>query len=375
MLDTEGLRTLGWRGGDGNAAYLDKTLLHGGMEISLDDRVSARAIGILAIYALAASVLSFVPFFFLGLVLLVVGGASVFYALLVIGWIVSAVVFWVVLLGAKVPEPISEWRVLLDARTEHAESVYSKISGTLAHRGIPLNVTRRRIRTGLRPDQVSNRLVINDGPYVAYISVFRYGSSLYLGWMMWRSRRGFGLIKQYVSDLVLSITGRADTELLMLRTERPRAMREAVHAACREGLVVAIDQTLVPLDFGFPMGLPPIETRGSGQGGFSGADLPSTAFPIPPRHPQGQTQSQAPHQPPQEQPQAPRHQAPQGQPQGQPQPPVHQAPAHSRQPEAAPAADLTDVTTPFPVQPPVSLDGSTPPPAGHPPYGEEPLRP
>jgi hypothetical protein len=360
MLDTEGLRTLGWRGGDGNAAYLDKTLLHGGMEISLDDRVSARAIGILAVYALAAGVLSFVPFFFLGLVLLVVGGGSVFFALLVIGWIVSVVVFWVVLLGAKVPEPISEWRVLLDARTEHAESVYSKISGTLAHRGIPLNVTRRRIRTGLRPDQVSNRLVINDGPYVAYISVFRYGSSLYLGWMMWRSRRGFGLIKQYVSDLVLSITGRADTELLMLRTERPRAMREAVHAACREGLVVAIDQTLVPVEFGFPLGLPPIETRGADRGGFTGADLPSTAFPVPPR--------------PQPQAQAPQHEphAPQGQPQGPPQPPVHQAPAHSRQPEAAPAADLT---TPYPVQPPVSLDGSTPPPAGHPPYGEEPLRP
>lgn len=277
VFDREALQTLGWRGGDGNAAYLDKTLLHDGMEVSLDDRVTARNIATLAAYALVASFLSFLPFLFLGLILLVAGGGGAFIAAVVIGWIVSVVVFWVIFLGSKVPEPISEWRVLLDARIEQSDSVYSKIAGTLGARAIPLSVQRRRIRTGLSDHQISNRLVAREGSYVAYISVFSYGTSLYLGWMMWRSRRGWGLIKQYLSDLVLSLTGRADPELLMLRTERPRAMREAVHAACREGLVVAIDQTPVPVEYGFPHGLPPIES-----GGFSassGPDLPSSAFP------------------------------------------------------------------------------------------------
>lgn len=278
MIDANALQTLGWRGGDGNASYLDKTLRHSGMEVSLDDRVTSRDIATLFLYAVAASCLSYLPFLFLGLLVLIAGGGTLGIGLLIIGSIVSFVVFWVVFLCAKLPEPISEWRVLLDARTDQAESVYSKIAGTLGARSIPLGIRRRRIRTGVGAGQVSNRLVLTDGGYVAYVSVFGYGSSLYLGWMMWRSRRGIALIKQYLSDLLLGITGRADTELLMLRTERPRAMREAVHAACREGLVVAIDQTPVPLSYGFPQGLPPVESGGSWSRG-AGPDLPSAAFP------------------------------------------------------------------------------------------------
>lgn len=317
MLDRDALQTLGWRGGDGNASYLDKTLRHRGMEVSLDDRVTARDIAMLFIYAAAASILAFLPFLFLGVLFLIAAGGGAFTALYVIGLIASFVVFWVVFLGAKVPEPISEWRVLLDGRTEQAESVYSKIAGTLGTRSIPLSVRRRRIRTGLGDNQISNRLVLTDGGYVAYVSVFRYGTSLYLGWMMWRSRRGAALIRQYLSDLFLSIAGRADTELLMLRTERPRAMREAVHAACREGLVVAIDQTAVPLDYGFPNGLPPVE-NGSGWNRGRGPDLPDSAFPAQgypaqgypsqghqPQAPVARNETPPPYQPPPYQPPAP----------------------------------------------------------------------
>lgn len=278
MFDREALQTLGWRGGDGNAAYLDKTLRHGGIELSLDDRVSARDIFLLFVYALAASMLAFIPFFVLALLFGAAGDSTeAFVTFYTIGSIVAIAVFWLVFLGIKTPEPISEWRVLLDGRTEQADAVYSKIAGTLMVRGIPVRVDRRRIRTGLGKQQVSNRLVLTDGSYTAYISVFGYGSSLYLGWMMWRSRRGAALVWQFVTDLVMSILGKGDLEVIMLRTERPRAMREAVHAVCREGLVVALDQTPVPLEFGFPQGLPPVEEAGGTP--TSGPDLPPQAFP------------------------------------------------------------------------------------------------
>jgi hypothetical protein len=94
------------------------------------------------------------------------------------------------------------------------------------------------------------------------VSVFGYGTSLYLGWMMWRSRRGYLLIGKYLADLVNGMLGRIDPETVILRTERPRAMREAVHAACREGLYVAIQEQNVPVAFGFPHGLPPIDGTG-----------------------------------------------------------------------------------------------------------------
>jgi hypothetical protein len=301
MIDRDSMGMPGWRGSDGNAAYLDKTLLHDGMEVSLDDRVSLRVIALLAGYSLAASVLAFLPFLMLGLLFLLGGSAATFGVMYVIGWLASIVVFWAVLLGSKLPEPISEWRVLLDDRVEQGESVYSKIAGTLKRRAIPLVIEQRRIRTGSGPSQVNHRLVLREGSYVAYVSVFNYGSSLYLGWMMWRSRRGAALIKQFLSDLVNGILGRNDPERVMLRTERPRAMREAVHAACREGLVTAIDRTPVPLSFGFPGGLAPIE------GGYlpsqDPSDLPPMPDPAPPLPPQ--SSPQPPQQPSPEPPQQP----------------------------------------------------------------------
>lgn len=78
------------------------------------------------------------------------------------------------------------------------------------------------------------------------MTVFGYGTSLYLGWMMWRSRRGATLVGRFIVDLLIGITGRQDPVELMLRTERPRAMREAIHAVCREGLHVAVEGAPTP---------------------------------------------------------------------------------------------------------------------------------
>jgi uncharacterized protein YbjQ (UPF0145 family) len=89
-----------------------------------------------------------------------------------------------------------------------------------------------------------------------YVSVFPYGSSLYVGWTMWRSRRGATLIGHYLKDLVGSLFGRTGAINQMLRTERVRAMREAVHAAVREGAEVAVQGVEVPIAATFGRDVP-----------------------------------------------------------------------------------------------------------------------
>jgi hypothetical protein len=105
--------------------------------------------------------------------------------------------------------------------------------------------------------------------------VFEYGSSLYLGWMMWRTRRGGSLVVRFVADVVGGLFGHTDPVKLMLRTERPRAMREAVHSVCREGLHVAVEGLSVPENYGFPSGLPPVED------GVLAAAVPPPSAPVP----------------------------------------------------------------------------------------------
>lgn len=246
--------------GDGNAAYLDKVLCHQEVELSLDDGVNIRFIISLVVRALLAALLVgfavSIPLFMLALATESIGLLATASTLPVL---IGVVVFAVVLLATRVPEPVAEWRVLLPDRARGGDSVYHQIVGTLRVRQSPIGGSVRRIRTGPGPHEVSNRLVLIEGHYSAYVSVFPYGTGLYLGWTMWRSRRGGQLVWRFLTDLLEGIIGRNDPEHRMMRTERPRAMREAVHAACREGLFVGIENTVVPVEYGFPEGLPPIE--------------------------------------------------------------------------------------------------------------------
>lgn len=267
---TPGNETPPWTVSDDDSAYLEKILRYRPIELSLDESVSLRTLFQLWLRAAIVSGVVWFVFFVLGLIVglagagsgedssldLFTGGAL---ALVNTGIVLGFVVFWLTLLVTRLPEPIAEWRVLLPGRADKADSVYSKISGTLWRRQIPVGWRMRRIRAALGAAGVSSRLALQDRYYTAYVSVFPYGTSLYLGWMMWRSRRGTGLIRQFLADIAVGMAGGRDPERQMMRTERARAMREAVHAACREGLVVAAEGLDVPVGYGFPHGLPPIE--------------------------------------------------------------------------------------------------------------------
>lgn len=281
-MSEEGVYLPGWHGGDGSAAYLDKRLTHHRMELAFDEGVSPSMI--LQLWGaglMAAAIVWFVSLFFVLFSLSVAGTAA--FALLPLGGLAGGVAFWLVVLFVRLPEPIAEWNVLLPDGGARAPSVYSQIAAVVRARALPLRPTFRRIRTGMGPEHVTHRLVLNSGDYHAYVSVFRYGTSLYLGWMMWRSRRGHALIGQFVGGIVNSLLGRNSPEAQLMRTEPVRAMREAVHLVAREGLTVAIEGREVPEYVGFPQGMPPIDQdvhRASVPGWPSPNTLPRPSNPL-----------------------------------------------------------------------------------------------
>jgi hypothetical protein len=261
-----------YHGGGADDIYLEKMLRYNEIELGFDESVGWRVLWNLWLRAFIAAFLPWSVFIFFaainGFSDLAAssgggpgagGGGNTAGVLFTLGNLIGFAVFWVVLLLSKLPEPIAEWRVLLPDRGNKADSVYSHISGTLRERQSPIGWRVRRIRLGFGQHNISNRLVMQDRTYTAYVSVFSYGTSLYLGWMMWRSRRGASLVKQFVLDILEGMAGRKDLERQMMRTERPRAMREAIHAACREGLYAAAEGRDVPLHYGFPQGMPLIE--------------------------------------------------------------------------------------------------------------------
>lgn len=171
----------------------------------------------------------------------------------------SLTTFWATFLISRPLEPIAEWRIVLSDQAAKADSVYSYIIGTLRNQQVPIVVTLRRIRTGPGRLDVSNRIRIQHQSYTIYVSVFPYGKSLYVGWAMFRRRSGASMLKRFFADLIIDVTGHRDIERQLMPTERLRAICEALTDACTEALSLASQEVEVPVAFGFPIGLPPIE--------------------------------------------------------------------------------------------------------------------
>ncbi|MCX5193071.1 hypothetical protein OOK31_04050 [Streptomyces sp. NBC_00249] len=321
-----------------NASYRNQTLKYENVEMNFDESVGLRAVVQLWFQATAVSFLVFLIF---GLLPALFSDSSSFESDNGLGfaWILSIIAFWVVLLASRTNEPVSEWKTLLEDKYAASSSAYAAIYSALARRQIPVSAVPVRIRSDITPEVVNNRLVIRTGRYVAYVTVFGYGTSLYVGWTMWRSRSGAVIIGQFLKDLVGGMLNRTGNINQMLRTETARAMREAVHSAAREGVEAAVQGIEVPMATAFGQE-PPIQSAASapapgprpapvpGQGfGAAPAPGPGPAAPPMPPAPAAPAQPYAPSDPrtgsmPAAAPQPYSPQAPYSAPQAPPSPPA-----------------------------------------------------
>jgi hypothetical protein len=224
---------------DADAAYLKQTLRHEPMELGLDDSVSLHTLAILLLRAYFAWLIVTIVLGLLGAVFIIKGDGD---SLLSVAFVISTIVFWLVLLGSKVTDPIGEWRTLLPDRAGQAPAYYNMIRLVLSRRELPINVDPqvRSIKLGVRGAPVKHTIVLFENEYQTYVTVFPYGTSLYVGWQMWRRRYGAQLIKH---ALVSRVTPNS-LVTAMLQTDRARAMREAVHLACREALYAAPNEEM-----------------------------------------------------------------------------------------------------------------------------------
>jgi hypothetical protein len=279
-------------------AYRNQGLQFRPVEVNLDESVSLRSLIQLAFRAFVASILLWFVFAIFALLVLLAGSEDGPALVMTIGALLSTLLFWAVLLFSQMEEPISEWRTLIEDKSRAASSAYAVIYGSLSRRRIPVNSAAMRIRTDILSQEiVNNRLTISDREYVAYVSVFEYGTSLYVGWTMFRARRGTVLIARFLKDVLGGFLGRTGLIVQMLRTERARAMREAVHSAVREGVEVAIEGIEVPIaaTFGHDVEIQAMEggsgamapSSGNGRSGSGQPEWPTTFGPTGPSGPSG----------------------------------------------------------------------------------------
>ena len=279
-MTTSTMRAAGWYEEGGDNEYLRNVLRHRDMEFALSDKIPFWIV--FWMWFRAAFFGSLAGFVVLGLD--IVATKDIVNSI-EFGVATAVVVYLLFFFRSKFNQPIGEWRVLLADRAHCVDSVYSKIKGAIERRGMPLAVVARRMLNDRQNRTCASRLIIQDGQYTVYVSVFPYGSSLYLGWSMWRRRSCWTLFKRWIADAIRSLFGLSDLLRVMLRADRPRAMREGVHFACREGLKVAVTETFVPVEYGFSNGLPPIEHYSQAASATPSIPAMPSAPPLPPPPP------------------------------------------------------------------------------------------
>ncbi|GAA3060158.1 hypothetical protein [Actinokineospora globicatena] len=265
----------------GDATYLASTLRHEPIDLLLDDSTGDEYVRRARMQSAQVGAAVFVFALILETILTLsvpgatrggwaLGGAGVAVLLAWIRWLVF-------LYGTRKAEPISEWNTLLVDRASAAESVYSHIAGLLRDRRLPVAIYYAR-RWQTPYNSTGNRLVLVDGRHVVYVSVFQYGTGLYLGWSMWLIRTGRDMARRSRSRMREDHLDYIDR---ILNLERLKAMREAVHAVCREALHTAVRDIEVDEGYGFPGGLPAIEGLPYGSAPAPDVAAPAPSFPVP----------------------------------------------------------------------------------------------
>jgi hypothetical protein len=154
---------------------------------------------------------------------------------------------------------LGDWNLLLDGKAAFAETAYGTVYRTLRQdHDIPADIAVRRLRIGPPVRGVRNMLQVRLHKYSIYVSVFAFGSDLYLGWTLWRRDLPIVLVFRWIGASLRRTMW--NTGIAGVREIEPvKAMRDAVHDGLRAGMEAALLGEIIPMEDTFG-GTVPIET-------------------------------------------------------------------------------------------------------------------
>ena len=181
-----------------------------------------------------------IVFLIIGLILGGLSGIPKVLILYFVGGALTAIVLVLLFLLLKIPIQISEWAVSVDGKGAAAATAFEYVGRSLQRRQIPLQslrVQRLQLPGGEgRRDYLELRRNI----FYGYVSCFPFGNDLYVGWTFWiqlSPLKWYGMILVRIWE---TVTHKTSDLYMALRYESAKAMRDALHAATREGVDAAV---------------------------------------------------------------------------------------------------------------------------------------
>lgn len=145
---------------------------------------------------------------------------------------------WFVSLFFRIREPIAEYSLLIEGRAMAAPSAYGFMLRAAQARSTPFP---------MYPVRISGQywLRLGDERLQSLIVVQTYGTDLYVGWTMWRSRSTIVVIWHIIRDL-FRIFGGGTAYRSALQNTHARALREITHSLTRLGVQAAVLNVTAP---------------------------------------------------------------------------------------------------------------------------------
>ncbi|WP_238010145.1 hypothetical protein KZZ52_05490 [Dactylosporangium sp. AC04546] len=171
---------------------------------------------------------------------------------------------WVVTLFFPIKEPIAEYALVVEGKAAAGAAAYGYMLQSAGQRALPFR---------MGPVRVAGQylLTLGDTQLQSLLSVQTYGTDLYFGWTMWRSRSTIVLIGHTLRDGFRAMAG-GTAYRSAITGGRIRALREITHSVTRLGVQTAImnlaatqeTNRLVEItpEAPMPTGLPPLAPPG-----------------------------------------------------------------------------------------------------------------
>lgn len=152
--------------------------------------------------------------------------------------VIYVVVVWLVFVFRPIPVALSEWKFLVDGEAAAAPIAFEHITWAFRRRRTPVDSLRvRRLTHSMQGRR--DYLQVRDGIFAGYVSCFPYGDDLFIGWTFWWSISPFRWWLISLGRLWQTRTLRGSQLYIIARYEGGKALRDALHAAAREGADVA----------------------------------------------------------------------------------------------------------------------------------------
>lgn len=144
--------------------------------------------------------------------------------------LVLACLFWL----RKLTVQLSEWMLTVDGQGRAAGPALDHMYTIIAARGTPIghmNVVR------LSPSRQQARayLQVDDDVFTGFVSCFPFGADLFIGWTFWLNMSPGRWLLMTLRRLI----GRGGGIYTALAYDQPKALREVLHSAVRQGVDIA----------------------------------------------------------------------------------------------------------------------------------------